>query len=150
MNEKEVVLCAPYTTFVSIDCRDEDVSVEVGPAMLFNAPLVPGRVISPEMYVPGIALRVEKGRSLSIKLLMTDEQALEHLKAVSAAVVRTVTGRLDEALEMVKEGMENALKDPAAGPGCEARIQGGEDAPIESVEGRRDGDLSGCEEDEPH
>jgi len=133
MDEKDIVLCAPYTTLVSIDGRDEDVTMEVDPAMLFNAPLLPGRVISPEMYVPGIALRVQKGRGLCIKVLMTDDQALDYLKALATSVVRSAPEKLDQALLMVKEGMEEALKDSARGPRCEGRLQGGMNAPFESI-----------------
>ena len=149
-NEEGYQICMPYTTHVNVDCRNEDVSVEVDPAMVFTTSVLPGTAISPEMYIPGIALRVAKGRSLIMTVLMTGDQALDYLKALATSVVRSVPEKLDQALLMVKEGMEEALKDSARGPGCDGRLQGGEDAPIESIEGRRDGHLSGCEEDDPH
>lgn len=150
MKDKPIELPAPCITYINVDARDEDVSMELNPAMLFTASVAPGTKITPDDYVPGIALKVGKGRTLHISVLMTDDQALEYLKALATSVVRSVPEKLDQALLMVKQGMEEALKDAASGPGCEGRIQGGSNARIESVEGRRDGDLSGCEEDDPH
>ena len=130
MSEKEVIIGAPYTTYVNIDGRDEDVEIRVDPAMLFTKSVAPGTKITPGDYVPGIAVNVLKEGSLCINLLMTDDQALEYLKAVAACVVRSVPERLDQALEMAKQGMEEALKDPARRPG---QVEGGENAPVEGM-----------------
>jgi hypothetical protein len=119
-----------YTTTVFLDVREPDIEMRIDPALIASGAVPPpGTKIDPREHITGIGITMTKAKSLNVVALMPYEEALYFLRSVACCVIRSEPGRLDEVLEVIQEGMQDALENPARMPAC---YEGKTDAEIES------------------
>ena len=137
MSENIAPLPLPFVTNVLIDAREDDVHIQVDPALIFRSQIAPGEVI-PDDQERGVSLLVQKGKAVSILTVLTGDRADQLVEALVTCIIRGDEDRQFRAealLARIEKAITAGFETPAGLPGSMPDIERGNNAQTDDIEG---------------